>query len=147
MLKQAIKRRKPGFNESYYGFRTFGNLLEEAQARGLLEFGRDEKSGAYVYRSAKTGGETVAEQPALAPARKETMEASAVAAPVIEVPTGKQTRQRRRGSRKPAEKKPEVLIAGGTPPLTEATALENKEPEIKTSEFKRPNPLSLHQQS
>lgn len=51
MLKEAIKRRKPDFNESYYGFRAFGNLLEEAQARGLLEFGRDEKSGAYVYRS------------------------------------------------------------------------------------------------
>ncbi|WP_287964678.1 NYN domain-containing protein [Diaphorobacter sp.] len=50
VLKEAIKRRKPDFSESYYGFRTFGNLLEEAQARGLLEFGRDEKSGAYVYR-------------------------------------------------------------------------------------------------
>ena len=47
VLKNAIKRRKPDFNETYYGFRTFGNLLEEAQARGLLEFGRDEKSGAY----------------------------------------------------------------------------------------------------
>src|SRR5579859_5508020 len=51
VLKNAIKRRKPDFNETYYGFRAFGNLLEEAQARGLLEFGRDEKSGAYVYRS------------------------------------------------------------------------------------------------
>ncbi len=51
MLKEAIKRRKPDFSESYYGFRTFGNLLEEAQTRGLLEFGRDDKSGAYVYRS------------------------------------------------------------------------------------------------
>lgn len=51
MLKEAIKRRKPDFSESYYGFRTFGNLLEEAQNRGMLEFGRDEKSGAYVYRS------------------------------------------------------------------------------------------------
>jgi uncharacterized LabA/DUF88 family protein len=51
VLKEAIKRRKPDFNESFYGFRTFGNLIEEAQARGLLEFGRDEKSGAYVYRS------------------------------------------------------------------------------------------------
>ncbi|MGC4060911.1 MAG: NYN domain-containing protein [Aquabacterium sp.] len=50
VLKEALKRRNPGFNESYYGFRTFGNLLEEAQQRGLLEFGRDEKSGAYVYR-------------------------------------------------------------------------------------------------
>ncbi|WP_153076010.1 NYN domain-containing protein [Paraburkholderia bonniea] len=51
VLKNAIKRRKPDFNETYYGFRAFGNLLEEAQARGLLEFGRDEKSGTYVYRS------------------------------------------------------------------------------------------------
>ena len=51
VLKEAIKRRKPDFSESYYGFRAFGNLLEEAQARGLLEFGRDEKSGAYVFRS------------------------------------------------------------------------------------------------
>ena len=51
VLKEAIKRRKPDFSESYYGFRTFGNLLEEAHARGLLEFGRDEKSGAYVFRS------------------------------------------------------------------------------------------------
>ncbi|WP_246794445.1 NYN domain-containing protein [Burkholderia perseverans] len=59
VLKSAIKRRKPGFNESYYGFRAFGNLLDEAQARGLLEIGRDEKSGTYVSR----GG--VAVDPAL----------------------------------------------------------------------------------
>ncbi|MFC4274142.1 NYN domain-containing protein [Achromobacter aloeverae] len=51
-LKDAIKRRKPDFNESYYGFRAFGNLLEEARARGLLEIGRDEKSGTFVYRGA-----------------------------------------------------------------------------------------------
>jgi uncharacterized protein (TIGR00288 family) len=50
MLKEAIKRRKPDFNESYFGFRAFGNLLEEAQARGLLELGRDEKSGIFVTR-------------------------------------------------------------------------------------------------
>ena len=52
MLKEAIKRRKPDFNESYFGFRAFGNLLEEAQSRGLLELGRDEKSGTYVTRPA-----------------------------------------------------------------------------------------------
>ncbi|MGH8781688.1 NYN domain-containing protein [Paraburkholderia sp.] len=51
VLKSAIKRRKPDFNESYYGFRAFGNLLDEVQARGLFEVGRDEKSGAFVYRS------------------------------------------------------------------------------------------------
>ena len=52
MLKEAIKRRKPDFNESYCGFRAFGNLLEEAQSRGLLELGRDETSGTYVTRPA-----------------------------------------------------------------------------------------------
>jgi hypothetical protein len=66
VLKEAIKRRKPDFSETRYGFRAFGNLLEEAQSRGLLEFGRDEKSGTYVYRS---GGAVVrAEQPATEPA-------------------------------------------------------------------------------
>lgn len=49
-LKDALKRRKPDFNESYYGFRAFGNLLDEAQSRGFLEVGREEKSGTYVYR-------------------------------------------------------------------------------------------------
>jgi len=48
MVKQTLKRRKPGFNESYYGFRSFSELLEEAQARGLLTLERDEKSGGYV---------------------------------------------------------------------------------------------------
>jgi uncharacterized protein (TIGR00288 family) len=51
VLKSAIKRRKPDFTESYYGFRAFGNLLDEAQARGLLEVGRDDKSGAFVSRA------------------------------------------------------------------------------------------------
>ncbi len=50
LLKDTLKRRRPDFSETYYGFRTFGNLLEEAQTRGLFEFGRDEKSGTYVYR-------------------------------------------------------------------------------------------------
>jgi uncharacterized protein (TIGR00288 family) len=51
MVKQALKRRKPGFNESYYGFRSFNQLLEEARARGLLDLERDEKSGGYAVRA------------------------------------------------------------------------------------------------
>jgi uncharacterized protein (TIGR00288 family) len=51
MVKQAIKRRKPGFNESYYGFRSFNQLLEELQDKGLVELERDEKSGGYTIRS------------------------------------------------------------------------------------------------
>ncbi|SAK76010.1 NYN domain-containing protein [Caballeronia ptereochthonis] len=54
VLKSAIKRRKPGFSEAHYGFRAFGNLLDEAQSRGLLEVGRDDKSGAFVFRSVMT---------------------------------------------------------------------------------------------
>ncbi len=48
MVKQALKRRKPGFNESFYGFRSFNGMLEEAQRDGALTLERDEKSGGYV---------------------------------------------------------------------------------------------------
>jgi len=47
MVKQAVKRRKPGFSESYYGFKSFGALLEEGRKRGLLQLEREEKSGNY----------------------------------------------------------------------------------------------------
>jgi uncharacterized protein (TIGR00288 family) len=50
MVKQALKRRKPGFNEAYYGFRSFNKLLEEAEAKHLLTLERDEKSGGYIIR-------------------------------------------------------------------------------------------------
>jgi uncharacterized protein (TIGR00288 family) len=48
MIKQALKRRKPGFNESYYGFKSFSSLLEEAHKRGMLDLEQDDKSGGYV---------------------------------------------------------------------------------------------------
>jgi len=48
MVKQAIKRRKPGFNESYYGFRSFSALLEEAARTGLIKLERDQRSGGYI---------------------------------------------------------------------------------------------------
>jgi hypothetical protein len=48
MIKQTLKRRKPGFSESYYGFHSFGDLLEEAQSHGILELERDERSGGYI---------------------------------------------------------------------------------------------------
>ena len=51
MVKQALKRRQPGFSETYHGFRTFSKLLEEAQARHLLELEHDEKSGGYIIKS------------------------------------------------------------------------------------------------
>jgi len=48
MIKQAIKRKQPGFNERYHGFRSFRALLEAARDQGLLELRLDEKSGDYV---------------------------------------------------------------------------------------------------
>ena len=48
MVKQALKRRKPGFTESYYGFRNFGQLIEYGQSCGLLELEKDERSGGYI---------------------------------------------------------------------------------------------------
>jgi uncharacterized LabA/DUF88 family protein len=48
MVKQTLKRRKPGFTESYYGFRTFGQLIEYGQSCGLLELEKDERSGGYI---------------------------------------------------------------------------------------------------
>jgi uncharacterized protein (TIGR00288 family) len=51
MIKQALKRQRPGFNETYHGFRSFSQLLEEAQARKLIEIEKDEKSGGYVVRA------------------------------------------------------------------------------------------------
>jgi hypothetical protein len=50
MVKQALKRRRPGFNESYYGFKSFNALLEEAAARKLITLEREGKSGGYVVR-------------------------------------------------------------------------------------------------
>ena len=51
MIKQTLKRRMPQFNESYYGFNSFNDMLEEAQARDLIELEMDERSGGYVVRS------------------------------------------------------------------------------------------------
>jgi uncharacterized protein (TIGR00288 family) len=52
MVKQTLKRRNPGFNESYFGFRTFSELLEEAQGRKLLTLEPDQKSGGYIIKRA-----------------------------------------------------------------------------------------------
>ena len=87
VLKEVIKRRNPGFNETYFGFRSFGNLLEEAANRGLLGFGRDDKSGAYVTRVA----------PRPAPIDEGDSEAPASAGDV----SGEQSRSTCRGRPKP----------------------------------------------
>ncbi|MBB2982411.1 NYN domain-containing protein [Paraburkholderia tropica] len=94
VLKSAIKRRRPDFNEARYGFRAFGNLLEEAQARGLLEVGRDEKSGTYVTR---TSPPAVAGTPAASTSA--TTAATTLAAEETPAPRNDESRSRRKGRR------------------------------------------------
>jgi uncharacterized LabA/DUF88 family protein len=48
MVKETMKRKKPSFNETYYGFRTFSHLLEDAQRRGIVVLRRDQRSGSYI---------------------------------------------------------------------------------------------------
>ncbi len=48
LVKQTLQRKSPNFSESYYGYRNFSELLEDAEDRGLLELKEDEKSGGYI---------------------------------------------------------------------------------------------------
>lgn len=61
MVKQALKRRQPGFSEGYYGFKSFNLLLEEAARRKLLSLERDEKSGGYIITGMTATGSDRAE--------------------------------------------------------------------------------------
>ena len=105
LLKDTLKRRRPDFNETYYGFRTFGNLLEEAQHRGMLEFGRDEKSGAYVYRSSQGAGVSGA-------AAEQTQVVQEAAHEEEQTPEAARPEPRRRGGRG-RNNKPEQIEAQG----------------------------------
>ena len=130
MLKNAIKRRKPDFNESYYGFRVFGNLLDEAQARGLLEVGRDEKSGAFVARSLSSARSEAlpVEVAAPEPAVVEALDAAAALVPETAhanaaAPTapGEPKRRSRGGNKRSASAKANTPVAEAAT-VVEATA-------------------------
>lgn len=117
VLKEALKRRKPDFSESYYGFRAFGSLLEEARARGLLELGRDEKSGTFVFRASRPAQP---ETPALPVAPEAAAPASPPAAePAAETPAAAAKAEPRR---KPRSRKPAARKEDGVAPASEAAA-------------------------
>ncbi len=54
MVKQALKRRRPEFNESYHGYKSFGALIEDAAERGVLAVAKDDKTGQQLVRLAAT---------------------------------------------------------------------------------------------
>src|SRR5207249_10458083 len=82
MVKDTMKRKKPSFNEAYYGYRTFSELLEDAQKEGLLELETDARSRTYVVT--RFGAEM--HRPETPPRRK-----SAEAQPAAEAPPRKRS--------------------------------------------------------
>ena len=62
MIKDTMKRKKPSFDESYYGYRTFTHLLEEADNLALVDIERNPKSGTYVVT--RVGERTTPKEPA-----------------------------------------------------------------------------------
>ena len=48
MVKETVKRKKPSFDEGYYGYTTFSKLLEDAAEADLIEIEKDKRSGSYV---------------------------------------------------------------------------------------------------
>jgi len=48
MIKQTMKRKRPDFDEGYYGYSTFSKLLEDAAKQGILELKKDQRSGTYI---------------------------------------------------------------------------------------------------
>jgi uncharacterized protein (TIGR00288 family) len=127
VLKEALKRRNPGFNEFYFGYKSFGALLEEAHKRGLLEFGRDEKSSAYVKR--RIGGAPLSAAPeveAAAPVEANTAVSPAptLAEPAETAPEAapKPSRSRRSRSRKPTKDAAAPVATPAAEMATEVTA-------------------------
>ncbi len=98
MVKETMKRKKPSFNETYYGFRTFSHLLEDAQRRGIVVLRRDQKSGSYIVEdlgsvsvavsASPSRGETPALAPASASVPSSTHEAAGAVAPAAESSEG-----------------------------------------------------------
>ena len=120
VLKEVVKRRNPGFSESYYGFRTFGNLLEEAASRALLVVGRDDKSGTYVTRARPNDGDAAVTEGGLEPAAQTlaTPEGGEAEQPVA---AEEKAGSRRRGGRRTRkEAKPEEPVVLPEASLAEA---------------------------
>jgi uncharacterized protein (TIGR00288 family) len=124
MVKDTMKRKKPSFNETYHGYRTFSELLEDAQRAGLLELDIDKRSRTYVVT--RFGAETKLEA----------------------APTAKKKRRRRR--RKSGAEVP-VLTQNGaegqeaapaqTPEPVEPSTVEARPVPVPPSVFEEPPPV------
>jgi uncharacterized LabA/DUF88 family protein len=125
MVKETMKRKKPSFNETYYGFRTFSHLLEDAQRRGIVTLRRDQRSGSYIVEdlgsaanAAQAAGASAA--PAAPAASGPGAPSSAASATEAEGGNGQRSRRRRgRGRRRPG---PSPLPPGVSPEAAASSA-------------------------
>jgi uncharacterized LabA/DUF88 family protein len=125
MVKETMKRKRPSFNETYYGFRTFSHLLEDAQRRGVVVLRRDQRSGSYIVedlgRAAEAAsGEAVTRPEPAAEKREPAREAAASSAREADDGNARTGRRRRRGGRRTrggaAAAEAANADAGGTAP-------------------------------
>jgi uncharacterized protein (TIGR00288 family) len=57
MIKQTMQRKKPSFNEGYYGYASFSELLEDAGRKNIIRLKKDQRSGTYVVTGFAKGSE------------------------------------------------------------------------------------------
>ena len=129
MVKETMKRKKPSFNETYYGFRSFSHLLEDAQRRGIVTLRRDQKSGSYIIEDLGAAAKTdAAASTETAGERRAEAEADGGARP---------TRRRRgRGGRgrRPGAPAPGISPEGGPAVIDEEDEEEEAEEGASTEE-------------
>lgn len=70
MVKQTMQRKRPSFNESYYGYSSFSELLEDAEKSKLIGLKKDARAGTYVVTELIGGGRTARKRPARRSAKR-----------------------------------------------------------------------------
>jgi uncharacterized LabA/DUF88 family protein len=133
MVKETMKRKRPSFNESYYGFRTFSHLLEDAQRRGIVMLRRDQKSGSYVIEDlgpaaraeAATAGSAEPQAAATATATAGVERKLDAAAPAADAEANGGRPGRRRRGRGGRGRRSGVPVPSGTPSESSAGAADD----------------------
>ncbi len=122
MVKETMKRKRPSFNESYYGFRTFSQLLEDARRRGIVTLRRDQRSGSFIIEDlvaeAITGPTPKVEVASVSRPATEETRAETATGPEAEAANGRPTRRRRSRGRRTRGS------ASGAPDAANETAAE-----------------------
>jgi uncharacterized LabA/DUF88 family protein len=138
MVKETMKRKRPSFNETYYGFRTFSHLLEDAQRRGIVVLRRDQRSGSYIVEDLGPAARTEGAG-ATAEASAERPKAEAAAGEGEGANGGRPSRRRRgRGGRRARGGVPAGAEAGPSPADDSEEDVEDEGEETAAAEESEP---------